>query len=243
MSAFNTLDTGTISEILPEDPGSWKGRLFLTIDMEWAADATLTALFDWLDGLKVSYTVFVTHQTPLLDRLRHNPRVELGIHPNFNGLLNGSPTEHGRTLHDVLHWFKSLVPEATALRSHCLTSSTLLLQAMPAFGLTHECNSLIPIQSDQSLVPWRGWVPGVTHVPSLWEDDVHCLQSSQISPEQIQRSRGLKVVNFHPVIWRLNIASMDHYQQCKPFYQDDTKLLSLSNKGAGIRTFLEALLQ
>jgi hypothetical protein len=238
----NPLHTATISTLNPDDANSWQGKLFLTIDMEWASDQTLAAQLDWLDERALAYTIFVTHDTPLLARLRANPRVELGIHPNFNGLLQGYSTPYGQTVNEVLQYFKTLVPEATALRSHCLTSGSLILAELPALGITHECNALIPIQTGQMLAPWQGWIPGITHVTSFWEDDVHCVQPKPATVFDIVKAPGLKVVNFHPVTWRLNLADMGHYKACKPFYQNDAQLVGRINQGAGVQSFLTELL-
>ena len=78
---------GLIREIRPERPETWRGRVFLTLDLDWACDGVLEDTIDLVEGEDVSATWFVTHDTPLLERIRSNPRFELGIHPNFNGLL------------------------------------------------------------------------------------------------------------------------------------------------------------
>lgn len=78
-----------IGEIDADDPAIWEGRLFLTIDLDWAIDAAIAMCLDLIEAAGVAATVFVTHDTPLLARMRNNPRIELGLHPDFNPLLDG----------------------------------------------------------------------------------------------------------------------------------------------------------
>ncbi|TSE31339.1 hypothetical protein LCC91_03300 [Tepidimonas taiwanensis] len=81
-----------ISEIKPDDPSAWEDRLFLTIDIDWVHDTVLADMIDLLDRFDVHATWFVTHDTPLLERLRDNPRYELGIHPKevLNNPVSGT---------------------------------------------------------------------------------------------------------------------------------------------------------
>ena len=79
---------GKVSEISLEEPSSYE-KVFLTFDIDWASDFVLEYCIDLIESAQVKATFFVTHETPLLERLRENPNFELGIHPNFNPLLEG----------------------------------------------------------------------------------------------------------------------------------------------------------
>ena len=70
-----------------QDPHTWRGKIFLTFDLDWCHDEVLRYLLDSLEQRNLSATFFVTHQTDLLERMRNNSQFELGIHPNFNYLL------------------------------------------------------------------------------------------------------------------------------------------------------------
>src|SRR5688572_22770431 len=80
---------GRISEIRPDDEASWRDRIFLTIDIDWASDEVIADTAALVEEAGVAATWFVTHDTPQIGRLRANPLFELGIHPNFNFLLDG----------------------------------------------------------------------------------------------------------------------------------------------------------
>jgi hypothetical protein len=215
---------------------------YLTLDIDWVHDDILADSIDLIEKYQVSATWFVTHDTPLLARLRSNPNFELGIHPNFNFLLNGD-ARAGRDALDVLDRLLAIVPEAKCVRSHSTTQSSNLLDLFSRKGLTHECNSFIPAQSGIELKPWQLW-SGVTCVPYFWEDDVACLYGPD---EEFCMSRliglsGIKVFDFHPVHIFLNTEHMDRYERTREWHRSPHKLQAHRHEGEGTRTrFLEFL--
>jgi len=72
-------------------------------------------------------TWFVTHDTPLISRLRTNSKFELGIHPNFDFLIQGEP-RNGGNAQEVVARLLEIVPEAKSVRSHSMTQSSRLLK-------------------------------------------------------------------------------------------------------------------
>ena len=83
---------------------------------------------------KVNATWFVTHPTKMLKTLQTDFNHELGIHPNFNDLLNGiSKNSSEKVLRDCL----KVIPDAKSVRSHSLTQNERLVDQFKASGLTH----------------------------------------------------------------------------------------------------------
>ncbi len=77
---------------------NYTDTIFLTFDIDWACDGVLADTIDMVEQADICATWFVTHDTPLLNRLRKNPKFELGIHPNFNNILMGKPDSvNGKT--------------------------------------------------------------------------------------------------------------------------------------------------
>ena len=68
---------------------SWQDKIFLTFDIDWCSDELLLYALNFIEEYKLKATFFVTHETGLLERMRDNENIELGIHPNFNPLLSG----------------------------------------------------------------------------------------------------------------------------------------------------------
>ena len=78
----------TLSNIDPADQATWEGKIFLTFDIDWACDEVIEDSIVLVESVGAAATWFVTHETPLLERLRNNPAFELGIHlvyPKFEG--------------------------------------------------------------------------------------------------------------------------------------------------------------
>jgi hypothetical protein len=237
--------SATLSHIQPEDTATWQNDLFLTIDIDWAHDEVLADTIDFLDRYNVHATWFVTHDTPLLERLRANPKYELGIHPNFNWLLSGD-RRNGANAAEVIDRLMQIVPEARCVRSHSMTQSTVLLQAFANVGLTHDANHFVPVSSGVSLKPWILW-NGMVRAPYCWEDDVFCIyhQRGVAVPDVAASAHlsGLRVFDFHPIHVFLNTENLDRYERTRTLHKDPEELIKHRFEGYGTRSRLLQLLE
>lgn len=233
----------TLSSIQVGAEADWSGAPYLSIDIDWAHDDVLADTIDLVEEYRVPVTWFVTHDTPLLARLRSHPDFELGIHPNFNFLLSGDGRA-GRDAIEVVDRMMAIVPEAKSVRSHSTTQNSGLLDLFARRGLTHECNTFIPIQSGMALKPWRLWNE-LTRVPYCWEDDVVCLYGPESGHWPMNRLigvEGIKVFDFHPVHIFLNTEHMDRYEMTRAWHRAPQELRAHRYVGEGTRTrFLEFL--
>lgn len=235
---------GTIASIDPDDTSTWRGRIFLTFDLDWAHDKVIQDTIDLVEAADVPATWFVTHASPVLERLRENPKFELGVHPNFNPLLDGSPRREGgaqRILEEVL----KIVPEAKSVRSHSMTQSSGLLAAFGAVGLTHDANHFIPASVAGDLKPWKLW-NGLTRVPYFWEDDLFCIYSD-FRPEPdvtsaASQGSGIKVFDMHPIHVFLNTEHIERYEKTRGIHQTPGALMNHRYQGYGARSRLVDLL-
>jgi len=236
----------TIQSISVEDAETWQNSLYLTLDIDWAHDEVLNDTIELVQKYQVSATWFVTHKTPVLERLKENTKFELGIHPNFNFLLQGNH-DAGRTAKDVIQRCLAIVPDATAIRSHSMIQSSGLLEIFKECGLTHDANHFIPQHTGIQLKPWLLW-NGLVRVPYGWEDDVHILYElgvPQKSPKEIalRKDTGLKVFDFHPIHVFLNTESLDRYERTRPLDQNPKELIKHRYQGYGTRNRLIELLK
>ena len=238
---MNKLPTARICDIVTDESTSWKDKVFLTFDIDWAHDEIISDTIDIVEAAGVSATWFVTHETPILERLRANPDFELGIHPNFNNLLNGNHN-NGRTVEEIVDRLLELVPEAKSVRSHSMTQNSRLLQLFADKGLMFDCNHFIPIQSGMPLKPWALWNE-LVKVPHLWEDDAAFIYKDEISMPDILKFEGLKVFDFHPIHVFLNTMDSEHYESTRELhYQPSTLKQHRSKDPFGARSMLNALL-
>lgn len=241
----------SLSKIKPENPTTYAAT-FVTIDIDWADDVVLSDTIKLIEKADIEATWFVTHPTTYINRLRENPKFELGIHPNFNFLLDGDK-RNGEDIKKVIERLLDIVPEAKSLRSHSLLTSTKLLQLMPQYGLTHESNIYIPPASCDILRPFRIWNE-IVRVPHSFEDDLFLLASSNcnaIDRETLSKhiangfmkENGFKVLDFHPIHIFLNTENLDRYERTRNIHRNPEELIKHRYDGDGARTALETLLE
>ena len=209
--------------------------IYITIDVDWACDEVLEYTIDFLERNEIKATFFVTHDTPLLKRLRQSSLFELGIHPNFQYLLNGTSKYHD--MEEVLDRILEVVPEAVSVRCHSLVQSSPLLDLFKAKGLKYDVNLFIPWESRIELHPIKHW-NGMLRVPYCWEDDVACITGNWIK-DQLSEIKGLKVINFHPIHLYLNTELLERYETAKLYQRDFEKLkkFRFSPKGGQFGAF------
>jgi hypothetical protein len=233
------LITDTISSIDAVIESSWSGKYFLTVDIDWAIDEVISDTLDLIATSGKAATWFVTHPTSIIDSIRKTPRQEIAIHPNFNGLLDGSAEES--TADTVLARLLNFVPEARAVRSHSMTQSSRLLQKFKTVGLSHDCNTLIPLSAKMRVRPWKDW-NHLTRVPHVWEDDIWLHGGEPVVPLR-PIDDCLTVVDFHPIHVALNSPSIDHYESTRTVHRHWPTLRSRRHVGPGVRTWFEEVLQ
>lgn len=233
---------GNISEINVSASKTWRDIHFITLDIDWAHDDVISYAIDILEKHNVKATWFVTHSTPVLDRLRANPNFELGAHPNFNPLLNGGSSENAGGARKVLDALLEIVPEAKSVRSHSLTQSSILLDIFKEYGFTHDCNHFIPHESGVILRPWSHW-NGLVRVPHLWEDDVEAMVADSNFSSLLAIKNEIKVFDFHPIHLFLNTEATTRYVDAKSHARDPLVLKGFRNDvSAGSETALYSLL-
>ncbi|PHR69820.1 MAG: hypothetical protein COA66_14165 [Arcobacter sp.] len=232
-----------IKDIDLNDKSSWIDNIFLTFDIDWASDDVLEYTLNILEEYNIKATFFVTHETSILERMRKNPNIELGIHPNFNPLLKGD-FKYGKNIDEVMQYYKSIVPESVSVRSHALTQNSTYLSLLKKYNITYECNSYIPKNSNIELKPYLHWDKILIRVSHFWEDDLHCIYKDSWNVKKYLNYKGLKVFDFHPIHIYLNTEDLNRYESARNCFQNTDILNKKMNKDFfGTRNFLERILQ
>lgn len=212
----------------------------LTFDVDWACDEVLDDTISLLKRYNVPSTWFFTHETEYINQIRQLRNQEIGIHPNFNDLLNSSPI--AKNVEDVFSTLKSIIPDATSMRSHSLTYGDVIARYAIKHGITHVSNYMIPFQSGISLNCWNDWY-GLTHVPYLFQDSVLFYLNSTLGvTDLILNYQGLRVFNFHPIHVYLNTESIGRYEQTRHLHRNPKELIKYRYTGYGTRSRLIDLL-
>jgi hypothetical protein len=229
-------------DIDPARSSSWAGKRVLSIDIDWAHDTVLEDTIDLIERAAVKACFFVTHDTPLLARLRANPLFELGLHPNFDPLLRG---EAVRSARDIVMDIARVVPEAKVLRSHAMTTSGRWLELYREAGVTHLSNYLM--FGDANIHPFRQ-LNGLVEAPVHFADDGLLFQRAMSAVnfhpdiELVASGGGLRVYNFHPIHLFINTESLDRYRKSRTHADDPQALRFHRFDGLGARAWLTSLL-
>lgn len=232
-----------ISSVSIEEDITWKDKVFLTFDIDWAPDFVIEQTLSLLGNIPATF--FVTHDSFLINQLKKNHQFECGIHPNFNPLLEGD-FRYGKNITAVLDYYLDIVPNAKSVRSHSMTQNSRILQCFTDKGLKYDCNHFIPYYINADLKPWTHWDNSLIKVPYFWEDDIQAIydNSWKFKPKKLLRSKGIKVFDFHPIHVYLNTENLDRYQAAKPYLKDEKKLKEFINtKTYGTRDFLKELIK
>jgi hypothetical protein len=229
-----------IKKINPEVRDSWDRNIFLSFDIDWAHDEVISDCYNLVSDYLVETTWFVTHETDVLNTLRVDNRVELGVHPNFNDLLSGSAVA-GETSNLVIRKSRELVPEATTIRSHSLTQSERILDQFLDHGFKRICNLFIPYHNEMQVCPFSLW-NGAIIIPHRFQDNAS-LRIGERLPERQTLNTGLHVFDFHPIHVFLNTESLDRYERTRPLHHNPKELIKHRYEGHGVRSRLIELLK
>ena len=221
---------------------SWQDKIFLTFDIDWCSDNVLLYTLNFIEEYNLKATFFITHETQLLERMRDNKNIELGIHPNFNPLLSGD-FRYGKNIDEVVSYYKKIVPEAVSVRSHSMTQNSLMLDSFEKFGLTYDVNTFIPFSSEIVCKPYKHWTNKLIKVPYFWEDDVHCIYELDWNVEKFLNYSGIKVFDFHPIHIFLNTEHLDRYEQSRKHHNCEEILTNHEYSGYGSKSFFLDLIR
>ena len=220
----------------------FKDKIFITFDVDWCSDEILNYTLNIIEKYDVKSTFFITHRTSILSRMRSDQNIELGIHPNFNPLLNGD-FKYGKNTDDVINYFKNIVPESLSIRSHSLTQNSYILDNLEKFGLKYDCNNFIPFSLNNQNKPYKHWTNNLIRVPHFWEDGICIKYKWGYDLEKYLKYKGIKVFDFHPIHIFLNTEDLSRYEKTRNFHLNFEKLNKFRNKNYGTENFLIDLLK
>lgn len=206
----------------------WNSKIYLTFDMDWAIDEVLEDFYDLINYCGVVGTIHVTHNTGMLDEFRKDGILDLGIHPNYNFLLQSQGGSYVRVLESI----KEIVPEAVCIRSHALTSSSIIQNEYEKYGIKYDLNTLIPAMEGMAVYPFDSVMADFKILPFIFEDDVY-MQLKEKRPADFFLSNKFvapRIFNFHPIHLYLNTDQRETYENARIFLKDSRTLVNMRNK-------------
>lgn len=219
---------GLISDIDLARSDSWQGKVFVTLDVDWAPDFVIREVDKTIEALGIPATWFITHKSDAVLQLFGRDQYEIGVHPNFAPLLQDSYKRF--TINEIIENARKLAPSATAFRCHALVQSSHLLEQMQAAGFSVDCNVFLPYTPIPALSPWRH-SEGLVRVPYCWEDDTWIAGRCR-TPQEVSETVGMRVIDLHPIHLWLNSETLDRYQRVKGNMNDERSLRLNQNKNA-----------
>lgn len=234
---FNSFET--ISCIDVSRPESWQ-PLFISFDIDWADDEVLNDSIELMSSYPAKATWFATHSTKLLEKIQKNEAWELGLHPNFNRLLEG---QGGDSAESIVRNLLSIVPGARSIRSHSLVQSSRLAQIFLNVGITHDSNDYIPGYSGIEVKPFV-LENNLVKAPYIFSDELWCVKDyGHEKFESLIYRPGLRIFDFHPIHIFLNTESLDRYERTRPLHRQPKELIKHRFEGYGTRNRLIELLK
>ena len=223
---------------------SYKGKKILSFDIDWAIDDGIQFILDIIEKHQVKVTFFVTHESDILKDLKKNPLVELGIHPNFNFLIeNDKKAENASYILDKL---LTIVPNTKVLRSHSLTTSSRWIDLYKKKGIKFISNYMA---YGQNIVPYSH-INGLIECPIYFSDDGHIkvMEEATIKPLTIKSLKKtskefLKVYDFHPIHVILNTNKTEYYESTRHIHRNWQAIQKKTQLEYGVRNILIDLLK
>ncbi len=209
-------------------------KTVITIDIDWAPDEVLEHTLELFAKTGIPCTLFATHATELLRGLDRQ-QFEIGVHPNFNPLLNGKNEKP----EIIIERLGKMFPQARGIRSHSSFISNVLVEMFGQMGYEYESNVCLPYSRSLEMLPlWNDLI----RIPFNWEDYLHFSYGRSFSSFGLDFSADVNILNFHPVHVFLNTETRDRYDGAKNFYKDPVHLAGYKNLGKGTETLLNQLL-
>jgi len=235
-----------LKDVALDRPETWMGKVALTFDVDWASDEVFEYTLDLLEESGKAATIFVTHDTPILSRIRENPLWEIGLHPNFvlpAGALVGLD-EHVK---NVLSEMKTWAPESVSLRSHGLVTANRWLWQYEAQGIKNLSMSL---KFNTKSQPHRE-INGLVECPIYFSENSQLViqQSGGIDLADINNlglvdEDELRVIDFHPIHIFLNTADYTRYESSRCHHLNWKALQDHRNESVdGSENWLRTLLK
>ena len=194
-------------------PHLWDERpvFCFTSDIDWASEAVIDDYFRRLPLDMLKLTVFVTHDSAIIQREFEAGRLQRGIHPNF---LPGS--SHGDNFREVIETCLSFAPEATCTRSHRAFEVTDTAHLLHNEYHIQCCSNVFTTLAPRIRPFWME--SQLLQVPIFFEDGSFLYNQLGLSIQPYRdyfTAPGIKVISFHPMNMAFNTPHIAWMRQIK----------------------------
>lgn len=188
-----------------------KSLFFFTSDIDWASEDVMMEYFNIVNALGIKPTLFVTHESEVIESNFKLGKIERGIHPNF--LANSS---HGDSFKEIVETCIKFAPESYGFRSHRLfdvTDITHLLKNEYNYKYVSNLGTIL-----QTYIKPILHESGLVHIPIFFEDGTHLYNQLDLNFKKyldLFMTPGIKIISFHPMNFVFNSPTMTFMRQIK----------------------------
>ena len=217
-------------------------NIYMTFDMDWASDDLLKYFYELICSLDIRGTLNVTNDSYMLDKIRAEGRLELGIHPNFNRMLCGE--EKSGNVGTIVDELKKIVPEAVTARSHSLVTGSCIDKCFWDCGIKFVSNYFYCPSEDMRIRCFKDYL-GLIHIPYVFADDIFMIsRTKRMMDDYLDKFDVPLVFNFHPIHLFLNTEDIGRYAAAKKYYKEYLQLKAYRNtKEDGIEGYFKELVR
>jgi hypothetical protein len=227
-----------IKEINKKQIWDEKPVFCFTSDVDWASEDVMKEYFKAVIPMDIKPTLFVTHDSKVIQDNYKAGNIERGIHPNF---LPGS--SHGDSYLEVIKNCAEYAPETYGFRSHRAFEVTDTSHLMKNnFGFKYVSHQITIFQTHIKPILVES---GLINFPVFFEDGTHLYNKLSLFIEKylfLFKTPGIKIISFHPMNFVLNSPTLDYMRDIKDiltrseYNNINTKLIGLLiNQNTGIR--------
>ena len=173
-------------------------------------DFILKDTINLVEKNNIKSTLFITHETLLLEKLKNSKYFEIGIHPNIN---EGS-TQMGVDDDEKIRILCSYSGSSQSNKFHLLGYNFNALNLLKNNGIEFDCSMLY--YGTPYLLPTYHADSNLVLAPYFWEDGHSHSMKVKISFNMVDiESPGLKIFNFHPLDLYFNTFGIEHRYSIK----------------------------
>ena len=214
----------------------------ITTDLDWAPEIAIERTLSFFDKYEIRPTVFVTHKSLVIEKWKG--KIDLGIHPNFI-----QPSSQGNDIKSILDFCKELAPETKCFRCHRWYASNDIYDELWERGFKYESNICTNLDVVRPFVHRSGMIC----FPAFFEDGGYIKSGMELNYNVFSeafRTKGLKVINIHPMHFVLNTPYFKYTRDIKDNLSreewnglDEESLGRIIYRGNGIRNVLEDMIE
>jgi len=182
-----------------------------TSDIDWASETVLSHFFKSINSLDINPTLFLTHNSDIIDANFRAGKILRGVHPNF--LPDSS---HGKNFKEIIDTCIQYAPESIGFRSHRAFEVTDVTHLFAnEFGYKYFSHQITVFQPDIKPILHES---GLINFPVFFEDGTHLYNELDLKIMRYSNwllSPGIKIISFHPMNFVFNSPKISFMRNIK----------------------------